>query len=73
MPTTNCIDPAESWRPRRAFLSPTSTHLLRQERTEDENLDLYERRNLLRYHRTSEETERYLARVRAEMAAADAP
>jgi hypothetical protein len=46
---------------------------LRQERTEDENLDLYERRNLLRYHRTPEETERYLARVRAEMAAADAP
>jgi hypothetical protein len=37
--------------------------------SKDEKLDLYEQMNLLRYHRTPEETAQYLDDVRAEMAA----
>jgi hypothetical protein len=41
--------------------------------SEDEKLDLYEQMNLLRYHRTPEETARYLDNVRAEMATKTSP
>jgi hypothetical protein len=37
--------------------------------SDDDKIHLYEQMNLLRYHRTPEETAQYLDRVRAEMAA----